>query len=420
LLSEYKYQESAFPTSTEALRSFIVNTCADREVEVDVNADNWLLVFWYDANKWYLSSLHQSCVAIKRPRTQHDVDVTMCAERAIMFAKRFAGYGPEALKTDTHDETLSVATLVAAVCGIMLTSSTTRTAFSSSFNKLKSSFTNIATQSMIIAIANATGEDSSKKVCTTAKTDTNAMFTCWLENGCKTCKDAYVTFEVQSDVYLKKNQKQIQYMSENNLYRVTHSIYMWTFYGTKPLSLQSVEESTRTKMKNLLDNSLSKLSADQETLKRHTELLCEVLICLMCYAECDQQPLSDEAITAVYKLCNLPVVMSESKAQYQNVGQVPTTDTYSTHYDKKYCHTNQDKTLMYLDKDDYTKGLFLYCTHTTHTPNTLTQTHTHIHTHTHPGTYQELHTDLVFMHFYAKASVFFRPRQDARKKKHKQ
>jgi len=312
-----------------------------------------------------------------------------------MFAERFAGYGPKALTTDNHNETLSVATLLAAVCGIMGTS-IIRAAFKSSFNKLTSSLATPTARSIIHAIANATGDDSivGSPVCTAADRTTNSMCTCWLENGCKSCKKAYVTFKVQSNVHFNDKEKkffQITSTSENNLYRVTHSIYMWTLYGTKPLNLQSVEESTRTEMKNLLEISLYKLNVNQETLKRHTELLCEVLICLMCYAKCYQEPLSDKAIETACDLLSLPVVKSESKAQYHqpysNLEQVPTPTTYDTHYNKEYCHTNQDQTLLYLDKDDHTKGLFFYCTHTqhAHTPNTLTHTntHTYMHTHTH-------------------------------------
>jgi len=76
LLGDHAYEEKTLPTSTEELRGFIVNNGADREVEV--TADNWLLVFLYDKNKWYTSSLHQSRVEIKRPRTpsiHNDVDI---------------------------------------------------------------------------------------------------------------------------------------------------------------------------------------------------------------------------------------------------------------------------------------------------------------------------------------------------------
>ena len=364
LLTEYTYKEQTLPTSTEALRDFIVNNgaCEDDQKNVKaVTAEHWLLVFLYE-DKWYIPSLHQSRVEVKRPHTANvdDVDVKICEERAIMFGERFAGYGHESLQSDNHDLTLSVATLLAAVRGIMRTPKM-QEVFTCSFEKLKGILPSTA-QSNILAIANATGAISTVQ-CTAKPDDPNAQFTCWLESNCETCKEKYVTFTVQSSIHfkVKGKLKQITLNSESNLYRVTHSIYIWTFYGTVPLSLQSVDECKRSTMKNLLVNSLPTLSTCEDTRKRHTELLCEILICLMCYAEYEKEPLSDDAITAVCKLCELPVLQSVSTAQYHipftDVGQVPTSKTYTTHFNKDYSHTGQAPDLKYLDNSDRSKGL---------------------------------------------------------------
>ena len=364
LLTEYTYKEQTLPTSTEALRDFIVNNgaCEDDQKNVKaVTAEHWLLVFLYE-DKWYIPSLHQSRVEVKRPHTANvdDVDVKICEERAIMFGERSAGYGHESLQSDNHDLTLSVATLLAAVRGIMRTPKM-QEVFTCSFEKLKGILPSTA-QSNILAIANATGAISTVQ-CTAKPDDPNAQFTCWLESNCETCKEKYVTFTVQSSIHfkVKGKLKQITLNSESNLYRVTHSIYIWTFYGTVPLSLQSVDECKRSTMKNLLVNSLPTLSTCEDTRKRHTELLCEILICLMCYAEYEKEPLSDDAITAVCKLCELPVLQSVSTAQYHihftDVGQVPTRERYTTHFNKDYSHTGQAPDLKYLDNSDRSKGL---------------------------------------------------------------